>query len=69
MTTQKFYMLYVLDGGKPNTVYFDFDGALARAKHLAIETRKPVRILTTTHEVTAELPPETVVVTEVEEIP
>ena len=69
MTTQKFYMLYVLDGGKPNTVYFDYEGALARAKHLAIETHKPVRILTTTHEVTAELPPETVVDVRVEEIP
>ncbi len=68
MTTQKFYMLYVLDGGKPNTVYFDFEGALARAKHLATETRKPVRILTTTHEVTAEVPPETVVNITVEEL-
>jgi len=69
MTTQKFYMLYVLDGGKPNTVYFDFEGAVARAKHLAIVTRKPVRILSTTHEVTAEMQPEITVETNVEVIP
>jgi hypothetical protein len=61
-------MVYVLDGGKPNTVYLDFDGAVARARHLAEITRKPVMILTTTHEVTAELPPETIITTRVEEV-
>lgn len=66
--SQKFYMVYVLDGGKPNTVYLDFDGAVARAKHLAEITRKPVMILTTTHEVTAELPPDTVITTNVREV-
>lgn len=66
--SQKFYMVYVLDGGKPNTVYLDFDGAVARARHLAEITRKPVMILTTTHEVTAELPPETIITTRVEEV-
>lgn len=54
--SEVFYMLYVLDGGKPSTVYLSFEGAVARAKHLAEITRKPVMILTTTHEVTAELP-------------
>jgi hypothetical protein len=68
MTTQKFYMLYVLDGGKPNQPYMSFEGALARAKVLAIETRKPVMILTTTHVVTAELPPGTIIQTTVEEL-
>ena len=54
---EKFYMLHVLDGGRPNTVYTDFEGAVARAKHLAETTRKPVMILTTTHEVNANVPP------------
>lgn len=53
---EKMYMLWVLDGGKPNQPYLTFEGALARAKVLARETRKPVMILTTTHEVTAEVP-------------
>lgn len=66
--SEKFYMIYVLDGSKPNTVYLNFEGALARAKHLAGITRKPVMILTTTHEVTAELPPETVITTHVREV-
>lgn len=65
---EKMYMVYVLDGGKPNQVYMSFEGALARAKHLAEITRKPVMILTTTHEVTAELPPETVITTHVREV-
>jgi hypothetical protein len=51
-----FHMLYVLDGAKPNQPYLTFDGAVARAKVLARETRKPVMILTSTHEVTAEVP-------------
>ena len=58
---EKSYMLWVLDGGKPNTVYMTFEGAVARAKHLAEVTRKPVMILTTTHEVTAHIPAETVI--------
>ena len=53
---EKAYMLWVLDGGKPNQPYMTFEGAVARAKVLARETRKPVMILTTTHEVTAEVP-------------
>lgn len=55
--SEKFYMIYVLDGGRPNTVYLNFEGAVARAKHLAEITRKPVMILTATHEVNANVPP------------
>lgn len=54
--SQKFYMIYVKDGGKPNQVYLDYEGALHRAKVLAAETRKEVIIMVSSVLVTAEVP-------------
>lgn len=52
----RFYMLYVEDGGKPNQVYLAFEGAMARARVLARETRKRVFILESKLVVTADVP-------------
>lgn len=64
---QKFWMLYVEDGGKPNQPYLTYDGALARAKSLAQQTRKRVFILESMQVVSAQVP-ETVVAFNVEEV-
>lgn len=53
---KKSYLIYVLDGGKPNQIYETYEGALKRAEILAAETRKPVVIFTSTQVVTAEVP-------------
>lgn len=56
MNTKKSYLLYVLDGGKPNQIYKTWEGALHRAEVLAAETRKPVVIFTSTNIITADVP-------------
>ena len=53
---EKFRMLYVEDGGKPNQPYLTYEGALARAKSLAQETRKRVFIIEAVQVVTAHIP-------------
>ena len=53
---EKFWMLYVEDGGKPNQPYLTHEGALARAKSLAQETRKRVFIIEAVQVVTAQIP-------------
>jgi len=68
MTIKKSYLIYVLDGGKPNQIYETYEGALKRAQVLAAETRKPVVIFTSTQVVTAEVPENKPTFT-VEEIP
>ena len=65
--SEKFWMLYVEDGGKPNQAYMTQDGAQARAKVLARDTRKRVFILEAMQVVTAEVP-DTVVTYTVEEV-
>lgn len=53
---EKFWMLYVEDGGKPNQPYLTYEGALARAKSLAQQTRRRVFILEALQVVSAQLP-------------
>lgn len=53
---RKSYLIYVLDGAKPNQIYETYEGALHRAQVLAAETRKPVVIFTSTTVVIATVP-------------
>jgi hypothetical protein len=57
---EKFWMLYVEDGGTPNQPYLTYEGALNRAKVLAKETRKRVFIIQSVQVVIAHIPDEPV---------
>jgi hypothetical protein len=52
----KWWAVWIESGGKPNQQYFTYEGALARAKSLAQQTRKRVFVLEATQVVTALVP-------------
>lgn len=65
--SEKFWMVMIEDGGKPNQPYLSHEAALARAKFLAQQTRKRVYILEAVQVVTA-LVPETAVTFGIQEV-
>lgn len=54
--TEKFWMVGIENGGKPNQPYASHEAALARAKSLAQQTRKRVFVLEAVQVVVANIP-------------
>ena len=65
--SQKFWAVWIEDGGKPNQPYASHEAALARARSLAQQTRNRVFVMEAIEVVSAQVP-ESPVTFSVEEV-